>query len=285
MKWLWIAVGGVALAFAQEKVVVGQAEVELLPGWSIERAQRHALQLAILNALESSFPTHIARTSKYILENRTQGQEARTQTYFFLTADQYLSAEWLQTIEARYTTELRKGQVWVICKVKGKARPRSSPPLPLEIRTLRCRDTANCTTTDFLAGDPLYLHFRSPLAGYLQVFWEDSGAVYRLLPYQNQRQNAQRIQADTSYLFFAPQSRSEAFWADELILTAEKPEVLHRVYILFSPHPLGAPPEEFDSKSGFHRIDLRTFQEWLLSERLRLPELNVRIFDLSIRQR
>lgn len=274
------------LAWAQERTVSGFAEVELPPGWSLERAQKQAQQLAILDALQKVFPTEVARTSKYILQNRTQGTEARTETFFYLTADQYLGGEWLQTLEARYQTEVRKGQVWVSCKIRGRARPRSHPPLPLEVRTLRCRDTA-CTTTDFLAGDPLYLRFRSPVPGYLQVFWEDSGRVYRLLPYQNQRQQAWLVRADTVYLFFAPdpQRRSEAFSTDELLLTADKPEELHRMYLLFAPQPLSAPPERFDPTTGFHTIDLPTFHEWLLSERLRLPELNLRYIDISVRQR
>ncbi|MCS6895041.1 MAG: DUF4384 domain-containing protein [Bacteroidia bacterium] len=284
MRLLWITVGG-ALLFAQEKSISGQAEVELLPGWSVERAQRQALQLAILNAIESAFPTHVARTSKYILDNRVRGQTAQTHSYFYLTADQYLSGEWLQTTEVRYSTEVRKGQIWITCKVKGKARPRTQPALPLELKTLRCRDTARCTSLDFIAGDPLYLYFRSPVPGYLQVFWEDSGFVFRLLPYQNRRQNAEYIRADSSYMFFAPDKRSEAFWTDELILTAEKPEVLHRLYVVFSPHPLSAPPEQYDASTGFHRISIDAFQEWLLSERLRMPELNLRLLDLSVRQK
>ncbi len=281
--WLW---GFGWLLWAQERTVSGFAEVELLPGWSIERAQKQAQQLAILDALQKAFPTDVARSSKYIIQNRTQGAEAQTQTFFHLTADQYLSGEWLQTLEARYQTEVRNGQVWVSCKIRGRARPRSQPPLPLEVRTLRCRDTA-CTTTDFLAGDPLYLRFRSPVAGYLQVFWEDAGRIYRLLPYQNQRQQAWRIQADTTYLFFAPdpQRRSEAFITDELLLTADEPEELHRLYVVFAPQPLGAPPEQFDPNTGFHTIELAAFQEWLLSERLRLPDLNLRYVDISVRKR
>jgi hypothetical protein len=228
----------------------------------------------------------VGQASKYLIDNRAQGQQAQTRTYFYLTADQYLAGEWLQTLEARYQTEVRKGQVWVSCKVKGRARPRSQPPLPMEVRSLRCRDTA-CTTTDFWAGDPLYLYFRAPVAGYLQVFWEDSGAVYRLLPYQRQRFMAWPIRPDTVYLFFAPdpQRRSEAFSTDELILTAERPEVLHRLYVLFSAHPLGAPPERFDPHTGFHIVELSSFQEWLLQERLRLPDLQLRFIDLSVRQR
>ncbi|MEN3041276.1 MAG: hypothetical protein ABDH66_07045 [Bacteroidia bacterium] len=284
MRLIWIALGG-ALLSAQEKSVSGEAEVELLPGWSIERAQRQAFNLAVVNAIENAFPTSVARTSKYILDNRSRGQTAQTRSYFYLTADQYLGGEWLQTTEVRYTTEVRKGQVWIGCKVKGKARARSQPPLPLDLRPLRCRDTASCTTTDFMAGDPFYLYFRSPVNGYLQVFWEDSGTIFRLLPYQNQRQQAQYIRSDTSYVFFAPNSRSEAFWTDELILTAERPEVLHRLYVIFSTYPLSAPPERYDIQSGFHRIDMNSFHEWLLSERLRLPDLNLRLIDISVRQR
>ncbi len=289
MRWYlgWGGLSGLSLLlWAQEKIVTGYGEAELLPGWSIERAQKQAQQLAILDALQKAFPTEVARTSKYIIQNRTQGAEAQTQTFFHLTADQYLGGEWLQTLEVRYQTEVRKGQVWVTCKIRGRARPRTQPPLPLEVRTLRCRDTA-CTTTDFLAGDPLYLRFRSPVAGYLQVFWEDAGRVYRLLPYQNQRQQAWRIQADTTYLFFAPdpQRRSEAFITDELLLTADQPEELHRLYVLFAPQPLGAPPEQFNPSTGFHTIELVAFHEWLLNERLRLPELNLRYIDISVRKR
>ena len=281
-----VAWGVVSWLWAQEKVVSGFAEVELLPGWSLERAQRQAYQLAIFQALQNGFPTQVARASKYLLENRTQGQNAQTRIYFYLTGDQYIGAEWLETLEARYQTEVRKGQVWVSCKVKGRARARTEPPLPLEVRTLRCRDT-QCTTTDFWAGDPFYLYFRSPVEGYLQVFWEDSGEVYRLLPYQNQRMQAWPVRADTIYLFFAPdpKRRSEAFWTDELILTAEKPEVLHRVYVVFSRHPLAAPPERFNPRTGFHTVSLSDFQDWLLSERLRMPDLNLRFIDISVRQR
>lgn len=280
---LW---GAWALLWAQEKMVSGFAEVEVLPGWSLERAQRQAQNLAILQALQSAFPSEVGQASKYLLSNRTEGREAHTTTYFYLTADQHLTAEWLETLETRFDRQVRQGQVWVSCKVKGRARRRTNPPLPLEVRSLRCRDTS-CTTTDFWAGDPLYLYFRAPVAGYLQVFWEDSGRVYRLLPYQQQRLMAWPVRPDTTYLFFAPDARrrSEAFVTDELVLTAEKPEVLHRVYVLFAPQPLGFPPERFDPSTGFHTIDLAAFQEWLLAERLRLPDLNVRFLDLSVRQR
>jgi len=149
---------------AQEKIVSGSATVELLPGWSIERAQRQAYQLAILNALQTNFPSHIAQASKYILQNRTTGSTASTQTYFYLTSDQYIGAEWLQTTSIRYETSHEKGTWYITCKVKGRARPRTEPPLPLDIRPLRCQDTA-CFTLDFKDGDPLYLYFRTPVAG------------------------------------------------------------------------------------------------------------------------
>ncbi len=278
---VWIA--GVLLA--QEKVVSGTGTVEVRPGWSFERAQREAYQLAILNALQSAFPTQVAQTSKYILHNRSTGPEASTHTYFYLTADQYIGAEWLETLSARYETFQQKGAWYVTCKVKGRARAQTEPPLPLDLRTLRCRDTA-CFTLDFKEGDPLYLYFRTPIPGYVQVFWEDSSHIYRLLPYQSHRLQAFPVRADTTYLFFAPalQNRTEAFLTDELILTAEAPEVLHRLYVLFSPHPLAAPPEKYDPQRGFHIIALDTFQDWLLSERLRNNKLTIRILDISIRK-
>lgn len=270
---------------AQEKIVSGSATVELLPGWSIERVQRQAYQLAILNALQTNFPSHIAQASKYILQNRTTGSTASTQTYFYLTADQYIGAEWLQTTSTRYETSHEKGTWYITCKVKGRARPRTESPLPLDIRPLRCRDTA-CFTLDFKDGDPFHLYFRTPVAGYLQIFWEDSGYIYRLLPYQNHRLQAFPVRSDTTYYFFAPAAgnRTEAFWTDELLLTAEAPEVLHRLYVLFSPYPLAAPPEKYNAARGFHIIPLDAFHDWLLSERLRNDKLAIRILDLSVRK-
>ncbi len=271
--------------WTQERVISGVATVEVRPGWSLEHSQREAYQLAILNALQSAFPTQVAQTSKYILQNRTTGSEASTQTYFYLTADQYVGAEWLETINARYETFQQKGAWYVTCKVKGRARPRVEPILPLDLRPLRCRDTA-CFTLDFKEGDPFYLYFRTPIPGYIQAFWEEGSHIYRLIPYQSHRIQALPVRPDTTYLFFAPptQSRSEAFWTDELLLTAEAPEVLHRLYILFSPHPLAAPPENYDAHRGFHIISLEAFQDWLLSERLRNNQLTIRILDISIRK-
>jgi len=284
LGWLSVvaALGG-GLLEAQEKVVSGSALLELRPGWSLERTQREAYQLAVLNALQGGFPAQVAQASKYILQNRNAGQEAQTQTYFYLTADQYIGAEWLETISVRYETLTQKGLLYVSCKVKGRARARPEPPLPLDIRPLRCRDTA-CLTLDFRDGEPLYLYFRAPMAGYLQVFWEDSGSVYRLLPYQSRREQAMPVRGDTSYLFFAPSARTEAFWTDELTLVAERPEVLHRLYVVFSPHPLAAPPERYEPKRGFHVIPLEAFQDWLLTERLRNHQLTLQLFDLSVRK-
>jgi hypothetical protein len=94
------------------------------------------------------------------------------------------------------------------------------------------------------------------------------------------------VRPDTTYLFFAPatQNRTEAFWTDELLLTAEAPEVLHRLYVLLSPYPLAAPPEKYDAARGFHIATLDAFHDWLLSERLRNDKLTIRILDLSVRK-
>ncbi len=281
MRVIWV----VGLVWAQVKVVSGTASVELRPGWSMERAQREAYQLAILNALQTGFPTQVAQASKYLLQNRTEGQSAQTTTYFFLTADQYLGAEWLETLSAKYETQIERGTVVVTCRVKGRARAREVPAIPVEVRPLRCQDTA-CFTLDFKDGDPFYLYVRVPVAGFVQVFWEEGGAIYRLLPYQGMRVQAVPVRPDTTYLFFSLRtgSRSEAFWTDELILTAEQPEVLHRLYFLFSPNPLAAPPERYDDRRGFHGVDMQAFHEWLLSERLRDEKLTLKILDISIRK-
>lgn len=281
MRALWV----VGLVWAQIKVVSGVGTAELRPGWSMERAQREAYLLAMLDALQTSFPTQVAQTSKYLLQNRTEGQSAQTTTYFFLTADQYLGVEWLETLSAKYETHVERGTVFVTCKIKGRARPREAPAIPLEVRPLRCQDTA-CFTLDFKDGDPFYLYVRVPISGFMQVFWEEGGRIYRLLPYQNMRLQAVPVRPDTTYLFFSMQSgsRSEAFWTDELILTAEQPEVLHRLYCLFSPNPLAAPPERYENQSGFHVVDLQAFHEWLLSERLRDEKLTLKILDISVRK-
>ncbi|MGQ9863280.1 MAG: hypothetical protein ACUVRD_02180 [Bacteroidia bacterium] len=272
------------LVWAQQpKTVTGSAVVALLPGWSLQEVQRHAYNQAVWNALVKNFPSQVAQASKLILQNQTQGTEAQTQTFFHLTADQYLAAEWLEDTDIRYRNFVEKNQVYVECKVKGKARALETPPLPLKAQSRRCLDSS-CVTTEFLDGDPLYLAFQSPQEGYLQVYMElDSAWVTRLVPYAAQKLAAYPIQAQKTYLLFHPETRSQAFEVDEIQLTADTPVELHRLYVIFSLSPLPQLGGRWDYSQALPRLPVRDFQEHLLELRLK-QKIHLRILDLSVRK-
>jgi hypothetical protein len=161
-------------------------------------------------------------------------------------------------------------QIWLLCEVSGKARAITEAPISFKTFTYKCDEPEKCPTGEFKHGESMFLYFQSPVQGYLSVYMQEEGKVYRLLPYremQGEYQSHVPVQADKPYQLFSP--KHTQYFAnfptvDEYGLEVHKDgtPISNLVFVVFSTKPFAKPMLQPDS-NGILAIDQKDFQSWL----------------------
>jgi len=283
----------------------GSAQVQLTDNLTLELAKLKAEDFAKIAAIEAVFGTAVVKGGATFIQTENEGPKASTITGYNMIADTYVKGDWLETYDVTFNVENRTGvgdkgkkisEVWVVCSISGKVREVQDAALTLQAATLSCPDQ-NCVRTQFMHGDRLYFYFQSPVDGYLSLFLDDRTQTYLLLPYiggPTGTSQGMPIEANRPYIFFSTKPEHNYgpdpyFQEDELVLTAEATQVLHRLYVLFSPKPLGMPgvqaakplPGAYQQP---RQLTSKAFQQWLTQQKLQSTELQVAISDLTIIQ-
>jgi hypothetical protein len=276
--------------------------VELLNNMSLNEARAQARDRAALNALENAFGTSIIQGVQVRVQDNVGTRDAGAQRYFNLIADSYVQGEWVETLSEEFevTTETavgaRQPSVWVKCKLSGTARRITEPRPQLDAEALNC-PSANCATARFIDGDALYLSVRSPVDGYLQVYLEDGDAVLGLLPYQQMPEGMHEafpMVAEKEYIFFSTRPEhnyftNPGFQEDELQLSAEGPQTYHRIYLVFSTHPLTKPylRAARASQRGYtlpRQMSRTDFHQWIAQMKTLGDAFYVQTLDITVAQ-
>jgi len=176
---------------------------------------------------------------------------------------------------------------WITCNIKGKIK-RATPKANIEFATLSC-PKLNCRSTTFTSGEQLYLHFKSPLDGYLSVYLDDGNTVNRLLPYTSaQNSSSVNVKADKDYFFFVKgESNPELGKSDEVELYTLRSHEYNTLYIIFSEVNYYKPilSQEKAAENGYilpKSLSKNKFEEWLSNNRATLDDFLDRIVNLEI---
>jgi len=235
-----------------------------------EQAYDKVIQLAIVNAIESTFgkfaigdfdmrmdDAHV--NYNYIAGTRTRGIWVETTKGPFIK-------EFTRVVDGRYGKE---NETWLECTIEGMVKE-CVGRANIEFSALNC-PKKTCRQTAFNDRENLYLYFRSPVDGHLSVFLEDIDTVYRLLPYVNMEAlSTVSIKGDKEYIFFSRDPQHEydtKYLTDRIILPAKKDIEYHKLHILFSDKNYYKPnlsdtvvrPGEILPRS----MTTREFQKWL----------------------
>ncbi len=225
-------------AFSQKIVKVsGSAEVRIEMNMTEEQTREKALQQAMIKAIENEFGTYVEQTADLIVQDGSHS--------FTIIGSTKVRGEWVETTgkpEFNESTKQIQGkngkeiENWITCGVKGKAK-KSTPKAMLEIQTLNCPQI-ECRAEDFISGEALYLHFKSPVKGYLSIFLSDDEIVNRLLPYNNMKEKyitAVDVEPDKEYIFFCKRyNYFENEKVDEFELHTSKDKEVNTLYIVFA---------------------------------------------------
>ena len=135
--------------------------------------------------------------------------------------------------------------------------------------------------------DPLYLYFKSPVAGFLAVYLLDETAekVNMLLPYQQSDMKSYPIERDKEYIFFSPKHQTDAD-TDEIYLTATNPPEINDLYIVFSPNEFVRPNTDDAHVEGkyirLRELSYDDFTNWLSKKRIADKDMKVTVYPITI---
>lgn len=243
------------------------------PNETIEGAKRRAIARAKTEALRENFGTVISGASATSMITRNNLTDSK---FVHLASEGELRGEWIADIEEPVVTTTLEGEFLVVkATVRGKAREISNNTINFKAKILRNKPEVELESSEFTAGNSIFVHFTSPVDGFLSIYLLDGENAYCLLPYSNSKSGVQPIIHNHEYTFFsrkiyAPGENPDEI--DEYTLTTEgEHQDINQIYFIFSPHKFTKALDEFKhSPSGTlypRTLSWRDFQKWILRAR------------------
>ena len=258
----------------QVKKVVGTYSYYAPEDVSLHRAKQIALERAQLEAIAEVFGTDISQHNATRISNKN----GHSDIDFISISSSDIKGEWVETIGTpEYFIYYDRGLLVVKCTVKGLVREIDSVVIDIKSKVLRNGTEDRFESSEFRAGDDLYLSFQSPIDGYLAVYLiDDNGDAFCLLPYKNQTDGIQKISANTPYVFFSGGNvpLTERMLVDEYTLTCEHSIENNQIYIIFSPNVFVKANDNDSGELLPREIGGTSFQKWLANIRRKDPSVN-----------
>ncbi|OJJ23211.1 hypothetical protein BKI52_02315 [marine bacterium AO1-C] len=278
--------------------VSGKSQILLNDSYCIGKVKKLALDKAKINALEKAYGRVIVQGTSTYIENISTGEKVKTNTKMNTIANSMVKGEWIKTKSSKLEWVVREkstgGQeLWLMCEIRGAARELKENKVDFEVFTMKCNNELNkCKASQFKSGEELYMHFKTASKGYLSIFMEESGKVYRLFPYTNMHdsyQNAVPVKADQAYTLFSEKhydyfkNSTPNEIMEYLMSTGDKPQLFNRIFVVFSKKPFKKPILS-ENTDGLKTINPDKFQKWLGANRAIEKSFQVKNIDITVTQ-
>lgn len=251
---------------------------------SPEEAKRIALERAKIQAIADEYGTDMSQNNSIVI-NTTNGD---TDSQFYSFMQSAIKGEWIETIGSpKFNITFEDRCVVVECKVEGRIKELSKKIVDLEILTLRNAPNVNFNTTEFKDGDELFLFFKSPISGYLNIFLlsNDDDSAFCLLPYKRNQEGSFHVEADQEYyLFSRDKGLNNKNEIDQYTLSASSAKEFNDLIIIFSPHEFNKSNLKSAQKmtSVPRYTTLNKFHEWLSKLKTRNDDITTSTITLTI---
>ncbi len=259
--------------------VSAKIEVLMEGTYSKDAIKQKAIEAARMQALGEQFGYAIVQGIN--TQTKTQsGNVVLTSAKLTEVSNTLVKGEWIEDDKGYPKTQFvirdvkDDQQIWLLCEVSGKARAITEAPAQFNSFTYKCDEPANCPTSEFKHGESMFLYFKTPIKGYLSVYLQEDGKIYRLLPYRQMAGEFEShvpVDADKPYQLFSP--KHTQYFAnfpivDEygLELHADGTPLANLVYVIFSTKPFTKPLLQPDEQ-GIMTTELKAFQTWLNTQK------------------
>jgi len=255
-----------------------------------------AKEQAINKALEKEFGSTVVSNYEQIRTTTSTGQR-QVDTHQDIRhnyVNTFPNGKWLKPLkESEYEQlEDENGNMWMKCTVVGLAEPIESATVNFISKILGSEDPSKNSRESFTSGESGYIYFKSPVDGYIAIYFDDLNRIQRCLPYNAYDGSCFRVKANKDYLFFSTEKcdyLKNKGSVDEVEFFTDRDYENNRFYILFSPVPILAPllkkPEKMEGGySSFWHTESHLFMQWLEETRIRNKQLQVQIIWITIKK-
>ena len=251
------------------------------PNESLEQAKRNAINRAKVEALREEFGTVISGASATSLITKNNITDSKFVT---LSSEGEVNGEWIaDLVEPKVEAVLEGNSFFVTATVKGRIQELANNPIAFEAKILRNVPEAKYESSEFKAGDDLFVSFMAPVDGYLAIYLLDGVNAYCLLPYANASGEAFPITHGEEYILFNRKKFSAGENPqdiDEYALTADDAQQeLNQLYFIFSPNKFSKNVDRFKQREDGNILPrVQTwgaFQKWIIRTRKKDREMAV----------
>ena len=240
---------------------------------SREQAERTAVNRAKVEALRERFGSTISGASAMSLITKNHITQSK---FVALSSEGEVNGEWIADIEKpKIKTTLADVGFVVEATVKGKVRELQGNQIDYTAKILRNTPELRYESSEFMAGDRMFVHFTSPVDGYLAVYLLDGETAYCLLPYPKSKTGKFHINHGEEYTLFNWKKYSEGEDPKEIeqywLSASGQQQDLNQLYFIFSPNEFTKALDKFslnDSGETLPRnLSWEDFQKWLIRVR------------------
>ena len=155
------------------------------PNETPAQVEAKAFERAKQQALEDKFGIDVTSVSNTLQLNRSNGENAQTQTNIFSLGGTSVRGEWIETIKEQILVPATfvEGFWRIKVHVEGRARNHATEKTDIRYTFVRSEQDVESPVT-FRDGNDIFLRFSSPVAGSLCVYLIDEEQnAFCLLPY------------------------------------------------------------------------------------------------------
>lgn len=226
----------------------------------LNRAKQIAIDKARNEAIANEFGQVVSLSTNTTIHS--SGTQSSVQS------DSYASTEskaiWLSDTKEPEVSIAYENDVMVItASVCGKARELKTAEVELRMQVV----SNGIETERFKNNEKVAIHFKSPVNGYVSIFFRDdnAGMIYCMMPYENEDGTAREVKSNKEYIYLSTEDPIYPY-QEETILVTDKTVEFDTFILVFSKKDFSMPSSE--AGEFVPELSVEDFQKWLRKNRI-----------------
>ena len=226
----------------------------------LNRAKQIAIDKARNEAIANEFGQVVSQSTNTTIHS--SGTQSSVQS------DSYASTEskaiWVSDNKEPEVSIAYENDVMVItASVCGKARELKTAEVELRMQVV----SNGIETERFKNNEKVAIHFKSPVNGYVSIFFRDdnAGMIYCMMPYENEDGTAREVKSNKEYIYLSTEDPIYPY-QEETILVTDKTVEFDTFILVFSKKDFSMPSSE--AGEFVPELSVEDFQKWLRKNRI-----------------
>ena len=248
-------------ATAQRVVTVSGEYRYVVPGdVPLNRAKQIAIDKARNAAIANEFGQVVSQSTNTTIHTTDTKSSVQSNSY----ASTESRAVWLSdTAEPKVDISYENDVMVITASVCGKVRELKTAEVELKMQILN-----NGIETDrFKSNDKVTIKLKSPVSGYVAIFFRDdnAGVISCMMPYENENGTAREVKSNKEYIYLSTEDPIYPY-KEQTILVTDKTIEFDTFILVFSKKSFSMPATE--AGEFVPELSVENFQKWLRRNRI-----------------